>query len=111
MRYVLLICGDENLAPGPEHEDEEPMTSWFTEMDGRGVRQTSVRLRTTGTATTVRAEDSGEVLLTDGPFAETKEQILGFEVIDCADLDEALEIAGKHPSARYGPIEVRPVWE
>ena len=52
----------------------------------------------------------GEVLLTDGPFAETKEQILGFDVIECADLDEALEIAAKHPVAKYGMVEVRPFW-
>lgn len=110
LRYLLLICGDENLAPGPEHEGEKPMTDWFDEMDGRGVRVTAMRLRTTSTATTVRTK-AGEVLLSDGPFAETKEQILGFELLECADLDEALEIAAKHPSAEYGPIEVRPVWE
>jgi hypothetical protein len=110
MQYLLLICGDENEAPDRGHEGDEPMVSWLSEMDGRGVRVRSARLRTTSTATTVRAAD-GEVLLSDGPFAETKEQILGFELLECADLDEALEIAAKHPSARYGPIEVRPVWE
>jgi hypothetical protein len=52
-----------------------------------------------------------EVLLTDGPFAETKEQIGGFVLIDCADLDEAIEIAAKHPAAGYGTIEIRPVLE
>jgi len=54
---------------------------------------------------------SGEVVLADGPFAETKELIAGFDIIDCADLDEALEVAGKHPVARIGSIEVRPFAE
>ncbi|MCA1655936.1 MAG: YciI family protein [Pseudonocardiaceae bacterium] len=111
MQYLLLICGDENIAPDRAHErDDARMVDWLSEMDARGVRVRSARLRTTNTATTVRTRD-GEVLLSDGPFAETKEQILGFELLECADLDEALEIAAKHPSAEYGPIEVRPVWE
>jgi hypothetical protein len=50
------------------------------------------------------------VLLTDGPFVETKEQIVGFDIIECADLDEALEVAAKHPVARFGMVEVRPFW-
>ena len=61
-------------------------------------------------ASTVRVRD-GEVLVADGPFAETKEQIAGFYIIDCADLDEAIEIAARNPGARHGTIEVRPVWE
>ena len=59
-------------------------------------------------ATTVRVRDA-EVLLTDGPFAETKEVVGGFVLIECADLDEAIEIAAKHPAAGYGTIEIRPV--
>jgi hypothetical protein len=51
-----------------------------------------------------------EVLVSDGPFAETREQIGGFDLIDCKDLDEAIEIASKHPIARYGTIEIRPIW-
>jgi hypothetical protein len=51
------------------------------------------------------------VLITDGPFAETKEQIGGFDILDCADLDEALEVASKHPVATFGTVEVRPFWE
>jgi len=52
-----------------------------------------------------------EVLLSDGPFAETKEQVGGYDLIECADLDEAIEMASKHPVARFGTIEVRPIWE
>ena len=67
-------------------------------------------LRPPSEATTVRVRHD-ELLLTDGPFAETKEQIGGFVLIDCADLDEAIEIAAKHPVAGYGTIEIRPVLE
>ena len=65
------------------------------------------QLRPVSDATTV--SQSGR-LVTDGPFAETKEQIAGYDVIDCADLDEAIEIASKHPVATFGTIEVRPFW-
>ncbi len=54
---------------------------------------------------------NGETLTTDGPFAETKEQLAGFFIVDCKDLDEAIEVAAKIPGARYGSIEVRPIWE
>ena len=64
---------------------------------------------TVADATTVRIR-GGEVLVTDGPFAETKEQIGGFDVIECADLDEAIEVASKHPVATYGSVDVRPFW-
>jgi hypothetical protein len=79
-------------------------------MDRRGVRRDGSRLRPVSDATTVRLRD-GEVVLSDGPFAETKEQIAGFDVIDCENLDEAIEVASKHPVARWGAIEVRPFWE
>ena len=54
---------------------------------------------------------NGEMLTTDGPFAETKEQLAGYYVVDCKDLDEAIEVAAKIPGARTGSIEVRPIWE
>jgi hypothetical protein len=79
-------------------------------MAERGVLQGGERLRPTGDATTVRVRN-GEVLSTDGPFAETKEQLGGYFLVDCKDLDEAVEVAGKLPGARYGSIEVRPIWE
>jgi hypothetical protein len=79
-------------------------------MDDRGVRQFGSRLRPVSDATTVQVRD-GEVLLADGPFAETKEQIGGFDLIECKDLDAAIEVASKHPGAKFGTIEVRPLWE
>jgi hypothetical protein len=79
-------------------------------MTKRGVLQGGERLRPTADATSVQVRD-GEVLTTDGPFAETKEQIVGFYLIDAEDLDEAVEIASKIPGAKKGTIEVRPLWE
>jgi hypothetical protein len=106
MRYMLLICGDQNLEISPDLSDPVP---WVEEMEGRGVRLRGDRLRPTTEATTVRVRD-GEVLLADGPFAETKEQMGGYDLIECRDLDEAIEIAAKHPVARFGSVEVRPIW-
>ena len=65
--------------------------------------------RPVSTATTVRTSGD-EVLVADGPFAETKEQILGYDVIECADLDDAIYAASRHPVARFGSVEVRPFW-
>ena len=75
-----------------------------------GVLISRERLRPTSLSTTVRVRDGG-LVVADGPFAETKEQIAGFYIIDCEDLDEAIEIASRNPGARYGTVEVRPVWE
>jgi len=80
------------------------------EMGARGVIEGGERLRPTTDATTVRVRD-GEILTSDGPFAETKEQMGGFFLVDCKDLDEAIEVAAKIPGARHGSIEVRPIWE
>ena len=107
MMYVLFICAERGgLDASPEELDP---TAWVDEMDQRSVRKFGDALAPMDRATTLRVRD-GEVLLTDGPFAETKEQILGFDVIECADLDEALEVAAKHPVAKYGMVEVRPFW-
>ncbi|MEV4005549.1 YciI family protein [Actinomadura sp. NPDC049753] len=111
MHYLMLICGveEQEMTPGEQDAMIADTEAWVKEMDGRGVRKFGDRLRLTDTATTVRVRD-GETLLSDGPFAETKEQILGFDLIDCADLEEALDVASRHPSARRGSIEVRPLW-
>ena len=106
MKYLLLICNEGSFDATPEELDATP---WVEEMEGRGVRLTGSRIHDAADATTVRVKD-GSPLITDGPFAETKEQICGFDIIDCADLDEAIEIASKHPVARYGMVEVRPFW-
>lgn len=108
MKYLLLIChdGDHYAGVGRQELDARP---WVEEMSRRKVRLTGSRTRDAEDATTVRVRD-GALLTTDGPYAETKEQMAGFDIIDCADLDEAIEIASKHPVARYGMVEVRPFW-
>jgi hypothetical protein len=84
--------------------------AWMEETGARGLLRGGERLRPTTDATTVRLRD-GQVLTTDGPFAETKEQIGGYFVVECDDLDTAIEVAAKIPGAREGSIEVRPIWE
>src|SRR3954467_1571961 len=119
MNYLLLICGDETAA---EHA-EDGCDGWAEEMLRRDVlrgggglrapppaphRPGGGGLRPPHVATTVRVREDS-VLLSDGPFAETKEQIGGFCLIECTDLDEAIEIAPAPPAAAYGTIEVRPL--
>ena len=112
MRYALVVCVDEN-AELTEEDVERQYTEFMgfqDEMQARGVLVSRERLRPTSLSTTVRVRDEG-LVVADGPFAETKEQIAGFYIIDCEDLDEAIEIASRNPGARYGTIEVRPAWE
>jgi hypothetical protein len=114
MRYLLMICTDENamLARSPDESSASlaEYGKFGQEMTERGLLRDGARLRPTTDATTVQVRD-GEVLVADGPFAETKEQVGGYYLIDCKDLDEAIEVASKIPSAREGTIEVRPIWE
>jgi hypothetical protein len=114
MRYLLLIAGDENARTAVS-ADEDAATlaaygEWSKSMAERGVLQGGERLRPATDGTTVRVRND-EVLSTDGPFAETKEQLGGYFVVDCKDLDEAIEVAAKLPGAKTGSIEVRPIWE
>jgi hypothetical protein len=114
MRYILLICADESAVQALSPAEGEAMTGEYMkfgeEMTKRGVVQGGERLHPTTDATTVQVRN-GEVLTSDGPFAETKEQIGGYYVVDAKDLDEAIEIAAKIPGARLGTIEVRPIWD
>ncbi len=116
MKYLMIHCLDEstwlNPADGSEQEDpahEQAEQAWVTEMETRGVKLSGGRLRPVSDATTVRVR-GGEVLVSDGPFAETKEQIAGFDVLECANLDEAIEVASRHPTAKVGTFELRPFW-
>jgi hypothetical protein len=114
MRYLLMICTDESAVAALSPEEGSAMMAEYgafaEEMGRRGVLQGGERLRPTTDATTVRVRD-GEVLTSDGPFAETKEQVGGYYVIDAKDLDQAIEVAAKVPGARVGTVEVRPIWE
>jgi hypothetical protein len=112
MRYLMLVCVDPEIElTGEETASMAPRTeAWLQEVEGRGVRTLGNRLAATTDATTVRVRD-GEVVIADGPFAETKEFIAGFDILECADLDEAIEVAAKHPCAINGALEIRPFWE
>ena len=113
MRYLLLIYQDEVAhAQWSEEELAAEYQDYFAfgaETENRGI-SAGEALMPTNTATTVRVRN-GKILTTDGPFAETKEQLGGFYLLDGKDLDEAIEIAAKIPGARYGSIEIRPVME
>jgi hypothetical protein len=111
VKYLMLVCRNESVELSLEERAQiGPATeAWVEEMDRRGIRLEGNALRLVSDATTVSVR-GGEVLIADGPFAETKEQIAGYDIIDCADLDEAIEVASKHPVARFGKIEVRPFW-
>ena len=111
MKYMLMICDDEATVLSPQEVRGLPqIQSWAAEVDGRQMRRGGARLRPSSEATTVRVRD-GEVVVSDGPFAETKEQMGGFDILECATLGEAIEIAALHPAAAGGSIEIRPLWE
>ena len=114
MEYLLMIYADENTRPAegsPEAEATFAEYFAFTQrITDQGINEGGAALQPVAMATTVRVRD-GEVLTTDGPFAETKEQLGGFYIVDCDDLDQALDAAARIPDARTGSIEVRPVWE
>ena len=117
MKFMMLVCVD----PTRFAEDEAPDTSdadtdnsgsfpWLDDVTARGIRLHGDQLRPAEEAKTVLVRD-GEVLVSDGPFAETKEQIAGYFLVDCKNLDEDIEVAARIPGARDGSVEVRPIWE
>lgn len=114
MKYALLIYGDESEQSAASPEDQQRVMKEYMEfgayIDEKGANLGGEALDVTSTATTVRVRN-GEVLTTDGPFAETRETLGGFYMIEAADLDEAIEIAAKLPGSWYGSVEVRPVWD
>jgi hypothetical protein len=111
LRYVLLVCLGDDFHMGPQDQAEiGPATdAWVKEMDARGARLFGSQLEGPERARTVRRKGA-QLMVTDGPFAETKEQIAGFDILECADLDEVLEVGAKHPMAKYGMLELRPFW-
>ena len=114
MKYALLIFGEES---GQAESSDEQMAQVMVEygkftaaINASGHNLGGEAVDSTSTATTVRVRD-GETLVTDGPFAETREALGGFYLIEAADLDEATEIASRLPGSWYGSVEVRPVWD
>ena len=115
MKYVLLLYSEEEKLPEnmPDAEREvfrRDFGEFNAALQQKGAFVDAIRLRRVETATSVVAKN-GQTLITDGPFAETKESLAGLFVIDCADLDEALDWAKRIPTARHGTVEVRPAWE
>lgn len=109
MRYLILIYENEATTP----QDDAEFGKWmdYTErLKASGCLRGGEALQPTSTATTVRKQ-GGKVITTDGPFAETKEQLGGYYLVDCKDLDEAIKWAAEIPSAGRGPVEVRPIME
>jgi hypothetical protein len=103
MKYLMLVCVDPALAEGAVLD---PIEEWLAAVEGK--RLEGDRLRPVSDSTTVR--DGGR-MITDGPFAETKEQIAGYDILRCASREEAVELAARHPCAKIGAIELRPFWE
>lgn len=112
MQYVLLLYGNEQTPLTPEELQSRiaEHAAIDAELAARGIFRGGAALRQTAMSTTVRSA-GGRVLTTDGPFAETKEQLGGLYIIDCDNLDEAIAIAARMPAAKYGgSVEIRPVW-
>jgi hypothetical protein len=115
MKFMLLVCWDaermdaqQEPAPGESQEEDEGFP-WLDDLQARGMWVTGDQLAPPRRGRSVRVRD-GKTAVTDGPFAETKEVVGGFDIIECGSLDEAVEIAAGHPVAEIGTIEVRPFW-
>jgi hypothetical protein len=108
MNYLMFIWAEGRPAPEDLAVMQREIPGWVEEMDGRGVRLLGRELRLPETAATVRVRD-GETLVTDGPFLETKEFMAGFDLLECADLDEAIEVAVKTPVSWFQTVELRPL--
>ena len=111
MRYLLMISADETQVDEVVNEEGvKAFNAWMDDLMERGVIRAHEGLQPSRTATTVRVRGD-EVLLTDGPYIEAKEQIGGFALIEVDDLDEAVEIAAGHPACSVGQVEIRPLRE
>lgn len=108
MKYLMFVATD------PDHNETDraaapDLDEWSAYVHGKSAWVTGDRLRPVDDATTVRVRD-GELLVTDGPFTESKEWVAGFDILECRDLDEAIDIAARHPMAYTGRLELRPFW-
>ena len=110
----MLIHYIDDAVLNAEEPDDPAETrereAWDQEMHERGILVGGGVLRPPRETTTVRVR-KGQVLVVDGPFGETKEQIAGYSILECADLAEAIEVSSRHPTVRYGTFELRPYWD
>jgi hypothetical protein len=114
MKFMMLVCWDAGAMdaqtePDPAEAEEPESFPWLDDVQGRGKWVTGDQLAPPRRGRSVRVRD-GQVAVSDGPFAETKEAVGGFDILECDSLEEAVEIAAGHPVARIGTIEVRPFW-
>ncbi|HUK25687.1 MAG TPA: YciI family protein [Terriglobales bacterium] len=112
MKYMMLIYQDENGSPNQAEREAcyADSAQYAQELSRRGKFLGAAPLQPTSTATSLRQRE-GKPLVTDGPFAETREQLGGFFLVDARDLDEAIEIAAKIPAGKFGTVEIRPLVE
>jgi hypothetical protein len=113
MKYLLLMYADEAIGSNWSKEESQAAAKTWAEfrkeLSGSGVLVSSSGVAPDTSATTVRVRDD-KTMITDGPFAETHEQLGGYFLVECQDLDEAIRWAEKIPTAKYGSIEIRPLW-
>ena len=112
MKYMLLMYANESYVPKTPEEQQAAAPAWYAftkELEAAGVLLASSGLSSVANATTIRVRE-GKTLTTDGPFAETHEQLGGYFLVECKDLDEAIRWAAMIPTAKYGAIEIRPQW-
>jgi hypothetical protein len=110
MKYMLFTYRDPSVQLDPEQRAAvpAPVAAWCEEMDARGVRLQGHVLGSLGETRTIRRRE-GETMVNDGPVSEQNFHIAGFNILECADLDEALEVASKNPGANFGILELRPI--
>jgi hypothetical protein len=106
MQFLMLVCRDTVPVPPPDSPGD--IEEWVTTMDSRGVRLAGDQLASESEGSVVRVRE-GELVVTDGPFLETKELLGGFDVLECKDMAEAIEVAAAHPFASQGVMEIRPI--
>jgi hypothetical protein len=114
VKYLLLVCWDAErldaqVEPEPDETPDEEGFPWLDDLQAQGKWITGDQLAPPRRARSVRVRE-GKRLVSDGPFAETKEAIGGFDIVECGSLEEAIEIAAGHPVAQLGTVEVRPLW-
>ena len=114
MKFLLLVCWDAEkmdaqTEPDPNDSPDEESFPWLDDVQARDIWITGDQLAPPRRARSVRVRD-GKTIVTDGPFAETKEVVGGFDILECNSMEEAVEIAAGHPAAQVGTIEVRPLW-
>jgi hypothetical protein len=109
MKYMMFVATDPDTDADETGEGTLDIDTWADTHDAAGKRVMGDRLRPVGDSTTVRRR-GGKVIVTDGPFAESREWIVGFDILDCSDLDEAIAIAAQHPMSASGRLELRPFW-